>query len=543
METFFLSVLSSSMVAAGLAVAILLLGRYLRSPAVLHLLWVVVLVKLFVPPVLELALLPAPSAVEISVEGVVAGVAGAPAQVIPAGPGVWTAVAWSLVALWVIGSLAVLAVTLVRLRRFRQVLSQADPVDQALAERIDTLAAAVGCSRRPQALVTDAPMSPLVWSTIGRPRLVLPRQLMAKLSGGQLDTILAHELAHLKRGDDRVRWIELAALIVFWWNPTTWIASRFLRDAEEACCDAIVARALPTQIEDYAQSLVQAVRHLMAPEPSPLVAASGLGRPALMERRIRTMFNKKTTLPLSVPARLLVVLTAVIVLGLSPMLTAREGDENAPSTFDYPNFDQKISLQLQDADIRDVFQTMSAVSGIKFELTSEVSGTVTVDWKDIRLGPAIGEIIHSKGLDAIMSRAGVMWVGKPETLQRKIFEMAGKENPPATFSDPRIEGDLEGRPLYRYVEEGTITEPMRFDGPHPRYPEQARSEGINGAVVMEVVIGEDGSVREVEVVQSNANVLSEAAVEAVEQWTFKPATLEGVPVAVRYILTVNFRLQ
>jgi len=335
----------------------------------------------------------------------------------------------------------------------------------------------------------------------------------------------------------------LAALIIFWWNPTTWVASRFLRDAEEACCDAIVARTLHTQVEDYAQSLVQAVRHLMTPEPSPLVAASGLGRPALIERRIRTMFNKKTTLPLSVPARLLVALTTVIILGLSPMLTAREGNENAPSVFDDPNFDQTISLQLQDADIRDVFQTMSAVSGIKFQLTSEVNGTVTVDWKDIRLGPAIGEIIHSKGLDAIMSRAGVMWVGKPESLQKKIFAMAGKENPPTPSLDPKIEGDLDGRPLYRFVEEGKITEPERIGGPHPRYPEQARSGGINGEVEMECVIGEDGSVRQVEVIRSNATVLSDAAVEAVEQWTFKPATLEGVPVAVRYILTVRFHLK
>ncbi len=60
---------------------------------------------------------------------------------------------------------------------------------------------------------------------------------------------------------------------------------------------------------------------------------------------------------------------------------------------------------------------------------------------------------------------------------------------------------------------------------------------------MEAVIGEDGSVREVEVVKSNAHVLSEAAIEAVEQWTFEPATLENVPVAVRYILTVKFNLQ
>ena len=523
METFFLSVLSSSMVAAGLAVAILLLGRHLRSPAVLHLLWVVVLVKLFVPPVLELALLPAPSAVEISVEGVVAGVAGAPAQVTSAGHGVWTAVAWSLAALWVVGSFAVLAVTLIRLRRFTQVLSQADPVDQALAERIDALASTVGCTRRPQALVTDEPMSPLVWSTIGRPCLVLPRQLMEKLSDGQLDTILAHELAHLKRGDDRVRWIELAALIVFWWNPTTWVASRFLRDAEEACCDAIVARTLPTQVEDYAQSLVQAVRHLMTPEPSPLVAASGLGRPALIERRIRTMFNKKTPLPLSVPARFLIGLTAVIALGLSPMLTAREGTMEIPISSDSHFTGDPINLSLKDADIRDVLGTFSNLTGVVIVFDPDVSASVTIDVQETPWDQALDQILRSAGL-TYSDEGGVISVGKE-------------------IAPPKLEGEFEGRPLYRYVEEGKISKPERIDGPNPRYPEQARKEGVNGVVEMECVIGEDGSVRDVKVVRTNADILSEAAIEAVEQWTFEPATLEGVPVAVRYIVTVKFNLR
>jgi protein TonB len=88
-----------------------------------------------------------------------------------------------------------------------------------------------------------------------------------------------------------------------------------------------------------------------------------------------------------------------------------------------------------------------------------------------------------------------------------------------------------------------LTEPKRIDGPNPHFPEQARQEGINGVVVMECVIAEDGSVRNVEVVQSNADILSVAAVEAVEQWTFEPATLDGLPVAIRYTLTVRFNLK
>lgn len=532
METFFLSVLSSATVAALLAAVVTLLGVRLKRPAVLHLLWVVVLVKLFVPPVFEFALLPAPLVVEVTVEGVVAGVAGVPAEATSAEPGVWTVVGWSLVALWVAGSLAVLAVTLIRLRRFTRILSQAGPVDQALAERIDALATAVGCSRRPQTLVTDAAISPLVWSALGRPRLVLPRQLMAKLSEGQLDTILAHELAHLKRSDDRVRWIELAALIVFWWNPTTWVASRFLRDAEEACCDAIVARTLPTQVEDYAQGLVQTVRHLMAPEPSPLVAASGLGRPALIERRIRTMFAKKTPLPLSVPARLLVVLTAVVALGLSPMLTARAGSAGDQTASNHVFTGDPISLSLNDADIRDVLVTFEELENVEIVVDPDVSEKITVELKDIPWDQALYMVLRLTGLTSSI-KDGVIHVGTGRSLE--VLE--------ERFKYPRVEGEFEDRPLYRYIANGVITEPNRIDGPNPRYPEQARKEGVNGVVVMEVVIGEDGSVREVEVVQSNANVLSEAAIEAVEQWTFEPATLEGVPVAVRYILTVKFRLQ
>ena len=532
METFFLAVVSSAMVAAALSVAILLLGRRLRRPALLHLLWIVVLVKLFVPPVFKFGLLPAVSAGLISIEGAVAGAADLPVQAASSGIGVWTIVGWSLIALWVAGSVTVLAVSVIRLRWFQRVLHRARPVDPDLAERIEVLATAVGCSRRPLAVTTGEAVSPMVWSGFGGPRLLLPQRLLTRLSDGQLDTILAHELAHLKRGDDRVRWIELVALVVFWWNPTTWVASRFLRDAEEACCDAIVARTLPAHVEEYAQGLVQAVRHLISPEPSPLVAASGLGRPALIERRIRAMFNKKTALPLSVPARLLIGLTAVIALGLSPMLTAREGSMEMPISSDSHFTGDPINLSLEDADIRDVLATFEQLTNLEIVIDPDVSEKITVEIEDVPWDQALHMILQMTGLKYSIEN-GRLHVGTGHPVE--VFEKGPKQ--------PTVVEDFEGRPLYRFVEEGKITEPKRVDGPNPRYPEQARKEGINGVVVMEAVIAADGSVREVEVVRSNAAVLSEAAVEAVEQWTFEPATLEGVPVAVRYILTVKFRLQ
>lgn len=532
METFFLSVLSSAMVAAGLAMAIMLLGGRLGRPAVLHLLWVVVLVKLFVPPVLTFGLLPAEPVVPVAVEGALIGVAEIPIEMASAGPTPWVMLGWSLLALWAAGSLTVLALSLIRLRRFSKTLGTAHPVAPELAERIEILAKAVGCSRRPLAVMTDESVSPMVWSGFGGPRLLLPQRLVTRLNDGQLETILAHELAHLKRGDDRVRWIELAALIVFWWNPTTWVASRFLRDAEEACCDAIVARTLPTQIEDYAHGLVQAVRHLVTPEPSPLVAASGLGRPALIERRIRTMFSKKTFLPLSVPARFVLILTAVMTLGLSPMLTAREpgpDDLAGPPTI---LSDEPINLNLENADVRDVLATFSKIGNVEIVVDPAISETITIELKGMPLNEAFQVILGAADLVAVVD-GGRIIVGKAAAL----------ETGPNPDLQPKIEGDIDGRPLYRHIVDGLITAPKRLDGPNPRYPEQARAEGINGVIVLDCVVAEDGSVREIEVKRSTANVLSEAAVEAVEQWIFEPATLEGVPVAVRYVVTVNFQLK
>lgn len=130
-------------------------------------------------------------------------------------------------------------------------------------------------------------------------------------------------------------------------------------------------------------------------------------------------------------------------------------------------------------------------------------------------------------------KGGVIYVEPGKALE--VFE--------ESLITPQANGEFEGRPLYRYNVDGPITEPMRLDGPNPRYPEQARQEGINGVVVMDCVITEDGSVRDVKVVNSNAHILSEAAVEAVEQWTFEPATLDGIPVAIRYTLTVRFNLK
>jgi len=95
----------------------------------------------------------------------------------------------------------------------------------------------------------------------------------------------------------------------------------------------------------------------------------------------------------------------------------------------------------------------------------------------------------------------------------------------------------------RFVVGGKITEPKRISGPNPLYPEAARRARIQGVVVLECVIGKDGTVKTVKVLRGLPLGLTESASDAVKKWKFEPSTLNEKPVEVLYILTVRFNLQ
>ena len=88
-----------------------------------------------------------------------------------------------------------------------------------------------------------------------------------------------------------------------------------------------------------------------------------------------------------------------------------------------------------------------------------------------------------------------------------------------------------------------VTRPVKISGPNPMYTEIARKARIQGVVIVEAIIAKDGSVADVKILKPLPMGLDQAAVEAVRQWRFEPATLDGRPVDVYYNLTINYRLK
>ena len=79
--------------------------------------------------------------------------------------------------------------------------------------------------------------------------------------------------------------------------------------------------------------------------------------------------------------------------------------------------------------------------------------------------------------------------------------------------------------------------------PTPVYPAIAKSARIQGSVVLQAIIGKDGSVQNLKMISAASPLLVQAAMDAVKKWVYQPTTLNGEAVDVITEITVNFTLQ
>jgi protein TonB len=88
---------------------------------------------------------------------------------------------------------------------------------------------------------------------------------------------------------------------------------------------------------------------------------------------------------------------------------------------------------------------------------------------------------------------------------------------------------------------GNIRVPTRLNQVAPVYPQQAKDAGVQGVVILELVVSGDGSVSDARVLRS-IPLLDDAALECVRQWRYEPTLLNGTPVPIIMTATVNFTL-
>src|SRR3954454_12193809 len=102
------------------------------------------------------------------------------------------------------------------------------------------------------------------------------------------------------------------------------------------------------------------------------------------------------------------------------------------------------------------------------------------------------------------------------------------------------QGVTQVSPPYRVGDD--VSRPEIISSTRPVYTELARRARVSGTVIVEAIIDEQGDVVNPRVLKGQPLGLDQAAVDAVQTWKFKPARLEGKPVKVYYVPTVNFQV-
>ena len=365
MSWLLVPLLKNAILVVPLALLALAAGRWSRRPALAHLLWVLVLIKLLTPPLIDVPLgwrLDVESWLGLKQEapGRVEGVAssktasagqrkqsghlaprtsrrrsdGNPAATAltlpaPTNQSYWSSLLPSgphrlqlLTVLWLGGSVLVALNLAWRAWRFHGYLCRAARPHETLGPRVGELAqeAAIGIS--PQVVVIEGVMSPALWTLGRRACLIFPARLAERLAPAELDALLLHELSHFARGDHWVRVLELAGQVLFWWHPVVWLARRELEAAEEQCCDAWVVEHQRASRHSYAQALLTTIDFLHDPAHLPPLAC-GLGEVPLLRARLIQIMRGNIASRLSRTATTLVLVAGLLISPLEPAVWGR----------------------------------------------------------------------------------------------------------------------------------------------------------------------------------------------------------------------------
>lgn len=172
-----------------------------------------------------------------------------------------------------------------------------------------------------------------------KPLILLPTATLTGLSPQELELILAHELAHLRRGDLWLQLVQRLAEAVLFYNPALWYLTRRVSTLREECCDTAACGLAGPETADvrltYATALVRVVElvkpNLAAQATSFSLAATGRG-PSELRRRIARLVGEPVREPVRVSwgaIGLMVTLVALFIGTPSLVPTAAGEIENA----------------------------------------------------------------------------------------------------------------------------------------------------------------------------------------------------------------------
>lgn len=287
-------------------------------------------------------------------------------------------------AIWIAGCLVFLGILIgkrivcgVALRR------SGDPADAPLAAAVRELSERLGVRQKVRVLAVTRPIGPAVYGVL-RPTILLPRVLLEEKSLDRLKPILAHELAHVRRGDPAAGLLQLVAQLVWWFHPLIWWANRQLCRERERLCDEEAVAALQCPPHAYAQSLLDIVklRHRLRP----VVGLPGVRPFDITRQRLENIMNRTTEFHPRMPRPYWLVLAAGVLLlipgsGLTLRSHAQAAGEQSVDKQDSPQTESDKDSAASDVADPAEQEAVAALEELGARIERDEDGGVV--WVDL----------------------------------------------------------------------------------------------------------------------------------------------------------------
>jgi TonB family protein len=391
-----------------------------------------------------------------------------------------------------------------------------------------------------------------------RPKILLPLG-WRDWDEARLHAVLAHERAHVRRGD----WIVAAAAAVnrsvFWFHPLAWWLERKLGALAELACDdaAILATGRPA---DYAQVLLEMAAAVKASRGRVVREMMAMAKVAEVSVRIDRILDDARTISPGMSRRWKVALVALglpliyvaAVLQVAPALAQQQQTEtksqSAPAT---PAPAQAAPAAQPAQSAPPPARAPKPTAKPTPQDRAEAQDTPAQPLRLIhRVDPEYPQIAKQTGAKGTIEMAVTVapdgHVSDVKVLRgHPMLQMAAKEavkqwiynaQPVETRTTVTVNFDGAENPPKGG---GMIQQAVLISRKEPLYPQEAKRAGAHGAVVLNATIDKTGHVSAVRVVSGDP-LLAQAAEDAVRQWIYRPTMLNGAAVETQTQITLNF---
>ncbi|QDF05782.1 M56 family metallopeptidase [Myxococcus xanthus] len=420
----------------------------------------------------------------------------------------------------------------------------------------------------------DVPMVIGLW----RPLILVPAGAITGLSAAQLEAILAHELAHIRRHDYLVNLLQSFVETLLFYHPAVWWLSHRIREEREHCADDLAVQCCGDALL-YARALAHIEELRLAPSPHPALGVND-GSLLMRVRRLLSVSEGMTPRRSWRLASGLGSAVLAVALGSSQLPETAHATEpvSAPSLHAEatPSTGQRLSSTLPMHHLLVAPATFSAQARQapapieRPKAAAKAERAPAAKPRPTRPAPLL---IPDTGTIARTELSRVPYSLDGEPAAPVLLEDTSLESPEAALAEAAsAHADEHATELPRVVVSAPapsrasafdavykamkasapvktlrpgITPPRFLSGerihlPNIAYGIQSHFGGFpKGAVVARCIITAQGSVTDCQPIQGLRG-LEEGVIRTLSTWRYEPATLNGKPVAVRYVFDVWF---